>query len=209
MSAAGTTADGEPGAVARSGLDARGRPGEPATSVEYRVDAERTVGLLAEALASLHATVLTPEDQRAALGPPKLVEMARTAVAASDSRTGRQGAYAHLDDDRLLEILAEGADRIGTRVDPPVLTHGAPSLAHLWCDRGRLVGLVGWSHPAPSDRYRDLAVAARSIATDLTPALVPVLFERYGEVQPDPVRLDWYALAAEMILGTSGPAALR
>ena len=49
-----------------------------------------------------------------------------------------------------------------------------------------------------ADRYRDLAVAARSVAVDLAPILVPVFFDRYGTTAPDAVLLDWYSLVAEL-----------
>jgi hypothetical protein len=32
----------------------------------------------------------------------------------------------------------------------------------------------------------------------MSPALVPLLMERYGEQSPDPIRLDWYSLLAEL-----------
>jgi hypothetical protein len=32
----------------------------------------------------------------------------------------------------------------------------------------------------------------------MAPVLVPVLFDHYGEHAPDPIRLDWFSLAAEL-----------
>ncbi len=192
--------------VARSGLDARGLPGEPATSVEYRVDAERTVQLLADVLADLHATELTAADRDSAVGAEQYASAAAAAhVDGRLRRDERSAAYAHMDDERLVEVLVGGAPGAAARRDRWVLTHGAPTLAHLWCARGSAVGLVGWDRPAVADPYRDLAVAAHCIATEMAPILVPVLFERYGERSPDPVRLDWFALAAEL-LGPVGSA---
>ncbi len=207
--------------ILRSGLDARQQRGEPATSIEYRVDAERTVRLLADVLARLHAVELGPVERSGARRPDDIVRDLDRAVtpgvdapreratAADDpaevappSTRSRSAAYAHISDGRLLEILRDGAETARERGDDPVLTHGAPTLANLRCDRGTAVGLVEWSRVAVADRYRDLAVAARSVATDLAPILVPVLFEHYGADTPDGVRLDWYALAAE--LSTAG-----
>ena len=79
-----------------------------------------------------------------------------------------------------------------------MLTHGSPTLANLRCADGSAVGLVAWSGAAVADRYRDLAVAARSVAVDLAPILVPVFFDHYGTTSPDAVLLDWYSLAAEL-----------
>lgn len=187
--------------VTRSGLDAAGRPGESATSIEYRVDAERTVGLLARTLARLHATELDAAESATPLSAERLAARAVAALAAGAVRDkGRSAAYRHVTAERLVAILGDGARRADERRDRWVLTHGAPTLAHLWCERGSAVGLIGWTDPAVADPYRDLAVAARSVATDLTPALVPLLFEAYGERTPDPVRVDWYTLAAELLV---------
>ncbi len=179
-------------AVQRSGLQASASVGEPATAVEYRVQAERTVGLLADALARLHRTDLTDEERRLALDAPQLA----AAVERSSGRP-RSAAYTHIDDERLHAILVDGAAGAAARADRVVLTHGAPTLAHLIADQGVLVGWVDWRSAAVADPYRDLAVAARSVA-EMSPALVPVLMERYGEQSPDPIRLDWYSLLAEL-----------
>ncbi len=189
--------------VARSGFDATGRAGEPATSIEYRVDAERTVQLLADVLAGLHATELDAGALQMAVDAGQVAAEAATTTAAAGPeplRTARSAAYAHVSDDRLVEILLQGAPAAAARQDRRVLTHGSPTLGHLWCDRGSAVGLVDWGRAAVADPYRDLAVAARSVATDMAPILVTVLFERYGERSPDPVRLDWYSLAAELLV---------
>jgi aminoglycoside phosphotransferase len=179
-------------AILRSGMDASASEGEPATAIEYRVQAERTVGLLADALARLHRTELTDEELHLALDAPQL--------AAAVQPTGghsRSAAYTHIDDERLHAILVDGAAGAATRSDRVVLTHGAPTLAHLVADKGALVGWVDWRAAAVADPYRDLAVAARSVAA-MSPALVPLLMERYGEQSPDPIRLDWYSLLAEL-----------
>jgi aminoglycoside phosphotransferase len=188
--------------VARSGFDATGRAGEPATSIEYRVDAERTVQLLADVLAGLHATELDAGALQMAVDAGQVADeaAATAAVGPEPRRRTRSAAYAHVSDDRLVEILLQGAPAAAARQDRRVLTHGSPTLAHLWCDRGSAVGLVDWGRAAVADPYRDLAVAARSVATEMAPILITVLFERYGERSPDPVRLDWYSLAAELLV---------
>lgn len=186
--------------MARSGLDASGRPGEPATAIEYRVDAERTVGLLAETLSRLHAVQLDGEDHPVPLTPTVVAAAATSGLLAGSLVAGRGAAYAHLGQERLVEVLVEGAAAAAGRCDEPVLTHGAPCLANLRCARGSAVGFLGWDDAAPADRHRDLAVAARSVAEDLTPVLVPVFFEHYRGPRPDPVLLDWWSLAAELLV---------
>lgn len=192
--------------VARSGMDARGADGEPATSIEYRVDAERTVRLLAAALAALHATELSDGERRAGLAATDLASDAVGAFGAGTlQHSERSGAYAHMSDERLVDALVAGAEGAAARQSRQVLTHGTPTLSHLWCDHGSVVGLISWDRPAVADPYRDLAVAARCIATDMAPILVPTFFEHYGESSPDPVRIDWYALLAELV-GSGGTA---
>jgi aminoglycoside phosphotransferase len=184
-------------AILRSGMDATGTAGEPATSVEYRVQPERTVGLLADALARLHRTELTELERRHALDAHQLAAAAPTGHTPTGPVPTRSAAYAHIDDERLRTILVEGAAGASARNDRMVLTHGTPTLAHLVADRGALVGWVRWEAAAVADPYRDLAVAALDVAA-MSPMLVPLLLERYGEQSPDPIRLDWYSLLAEL-----------
>ena len=190
--------------VVAAGLDATGAhagdpTAAPATASEYRYDPERTVGLLARALARLHGLGV-PTGAVPVLRPDDLVDRARSAVAAGRTTADLAPAYAHMAPDRLVAALADG---VGPRRDAaPVLTHGAPTLARLICADGAAVGFVGWDDAAVSDAYRDLAVAAADIAGTLGPMLVPVFFERYRDARsdlgaPDPVAVDWYVLAAQ------------
>lgn len=183
------------------GLDATGSGGEPLSSVGYRVQAERTVGVLAETLARLHATPMPEVLRVTALHPHAIAAQVRHQlehVRAQRDPPPRAAAYAHLDDARLVQVLADGAGAVERRGGRAVITHGAPTLDRCLADRGTALGLVDWRRAAVADPYRDLAVAAASVASLFAPILVPVLFERYGEHQPDPVRLDWYSLAAEL-----------
>ncbi len=188
--------------VARSGLDATGAdaPGGDvvaATEAEYRYDPERTVGLLAGALTRLHA-VTVPDGTVPVLDPGSLVARAERALDEGLLHAeGLDDAYAHMAPERLVAILRSGAPA-EERSRPPVLTHGAPTLEHLRCRDGAAVGFVRWDGAAVADPYRDLAVAARSVATGLGPMLVATLFERCGIDRPDPVLVDWYALVDQL-----------
>jgi aminoglycoside phosphotransferase len=201
--------------VRDAGLDATGVPGEPGDSIEYRVDAERTVGLLAATLRRLHDLDIGGLDGRAHHGdgaPPGMarVDRAEDVVARVESAFAagelddreRSPAYAHIPLDRLVRILSEGAATAEERATTAVVLHGRPTLSRLWCRSGVAVGLVDWTDLAIGDRYLDLAVAIRSIAADLAPVLVPVFVERYGLEHPDPILLDWYSLAAELSWST-------
>lgn len=198
-------ADAARRAAVAEGLVAEPRAGVPASSPEYRFDVEHTVGLLASSIARVHAVTLPQGSDP--LAPDDLVALAREALAAGQLRTESLAeAYRHVEPARLVEILAEGrGTRLGRADEPPVLTHGRPTLDALRCEDGAALGFAGWERAAVADRYRDLAVAASSVATDLGPMLVPTFFERYAAAvhddrydHPDPLRLDWYALAAEL-----------
>lgn len=190
--------------VRDAGLDATGAPGEPGDSIEYRVDAERTVGLFATTLRRLHDLDVgglgaVVRMQRV----EDVVRRAETALGAGELDDGRRSpAYAHMPVDRLVQILADGAAAAEARATPVVVVHGRPTLSRLWCRSGTAVGLVDWDDLAIGDRHLDLAVAIRSIASYLAPVLVPVFVERYGLEHPDPILLDWYSLAAELSWST-------
>lgn len=172
--------------------------GDPADSGEFRYEPERTIEMVARVLAGLHG-IEVPCGTSPELRPADLVHRARAAVAAGSCP--RSLAYAHMDPQRLLEVLVDGCDEVEGRYRP-VVTHGRPALARFRGRGGELVGIVDWRHAAVSDPYRDLAVVAQDVAGTLGPMLVPVLIESYtkarpGAGAPDPRLLDWYALAAQ------------
>lgn len=198
-------ADAARQAATAAGLVAAPDEGVPGSSPEYRFDVEHTVGLLAATLAALHTAPLPRPAEP--LDPDELVELARDALAAGRLHVEAvSAAYRHVEPARLVEILAAGrATSLSGAGETPVATHGRPTLDALRCRDGAALGFAGWDRAAVADRYRDLAVAASSVATDLGPMLVPTLFERYAAAvhddrydHPDPLRLDWYALAAEL-----------
>lgn len=187
-------------AVAAAGLDPAGA-GVSGTDLEYRYEPDRTVALLAGALARLHAVAVPDDGPR--LGTGDVVALARRRL--DDGRIDAatlDPAYAHVEPARLVEVLADGAARLGTSA--PVITHGAATLDALRCEAGAALGLAGTAHLAVADPYRDLAVAARSVASTFGPMLVPELFERYGGPPADPVRLDWWALATVLTIDPVG-----
>jgi aminoglycoside phosphotransferase len=182
------------------GLVATLSEGSPADGVEYRFDIENTVGMFADVLARLHTTPVSDAESAGAvqLSPADLVAAARSALPSERSLSD---AYRHMSHERLLEALAASSPDSLDASDP-VLTHGRPALGNLRCRQGVPIGLVAWDQLALADVHRDLAIAARSIAVDLGPIAVPAFFDAYSRSRagwmPDLVRLDWYALAAEL-----------
>ena len=61
-----------------------------------------------------------------------------------------------------------------------------------------VTGLVDLGRLGVSDRYRDLALVARSLVLNVGPEPAWRLFDAYGLPHPDPLRMEWYALADDM-----------
>ena len=173
-----------------------------ALAVEYRTDAAGTVAELGRLLARLH-DVPVPEGSTV-LDARSIAAARRTAFEQGELAELEVGAaYRHVAVDRLVELLDEGADAAASRAGAPVLTHGRPTLAVFRWERWNPIGLDDWEHLAVADRNRDLAVAARSIVTELEPAFLPPFFDAYGHDHLDLLRLDWYSLALELDPGRS------
>ncbi len=81
-----------------------------------------------------------------------------------------------------------------------VVAHGDPCQPNLLVDpaTGEMASVVDLGRLGVSDRYRDLAIAARSLTDNLGPELVWRFFEAYGLDHPDPSRLEWYVLLDEL-----------
>lgn len=193
-------------AVAEHRLDAGRGPEdthERASDPGHLVDPERTVRLFGRRLAEVHEIAAPVDPTSPVLDVEQILSDARRSVATRllDGSTQLSPPYRHLSVERLLEVLEDGAADLDAR--PAVLTHGQPSLALVRCEQGRALGFVDWSAAAWSDPHRDLAVAARDVATSCAPILVPTLFGEYDSARTgwegaDPIRLDWYALASEL-----------
>jgi kanamycin kinase/aminoglycoside 3'-phosphotransferase-2 len=79
----------------------------------------------------------------------------------------------------------------------PVLTHGDYCLPNVLIDDGRLAGFCDLGRLGAGDRYRDLALAARSLAHNWGAEHVPLLFEAYGLAKPDQDTIAYYHLLDE------------
>lgn len=81
-----------------------------------------------------------------------------------------------------------------------VLVHGDLCVSNLLLDpgSGTAVGAVDWAWAGVGDRHLDLAVTARSLARNFSGEVLPDFFAAYGELDPDPLRLEAYALIEEL-----------
>lgn len=95
-------------------------------------------------------------------------------------------------DDLVAELLATmPAD------EDLVLTHGDYCLPNILLDGDRVSGFVDLGRAGVGDRYRDLALARRSLIRNCGPAWVPLFFAEYGLSHPDEAKLTFYELLDE------------
>ncbi len=147
---------------------------------------------LAQALRMLHAQPVAgcPFDQSVAAQ----IERARERVASGlvdeadfdEERIGRTAP----------DLLAE-VDVCRPNREACALTHGDPCLPNVMFDEGRFTGFIDCSRAGVADPYQDLALAARSIASNLGREWVGMFFRQYGAPHPDERRLAFYRLLDE------------
>lgn len=95
-------------------------------------------------------------------------------------------------DDLVAELLATmPAD------EDLVLTHGDYCLPNILLNGDRVSGFVDLGRAGVGDRYRDLALARRSLIRNCGAAWVPLFFTEYGLPQPDEAKLTFYELLDE------------
>jgi kanamycin kinase/aminoglycoside 3'-phosphotransferase-2 len=133
------------------------------------------------------------------LGVDELLASAERRVAAGgvDPTTMASPSYQRRSAEELLDHL-----RV-TRPDEPaadlVVAHGDAVMPNLLIGPElTVVGMVDLGRLGVSDRHRDLALAVRALSLNVGPELGWRLFDGYGLAYPDPLRMEWYALADDM-----------
>jgi len=152
---------------------------------------QRCVELLAEGLRAWHGLPVDacPFDARLAT----LLAQARANAEAgrvdeTDFDSSRIGRTA-------LDLFAELA-ATQPRHEDLVVAHGDYCLPNVVLDGDRVAGFVDVGRAGVSDRYRDLALAARSIEYNIGREWVAPFFAAYG-VEPDSRRIAFYQLLDE------------
>jgi len=162
-------------------------PGVDCSDRSHAADVPAMVRLLAEGLRLIHAAPLDdcPFDHT----PRAELERARRRLELGLVDAGAFDA----DPAEVFEELL----RLEPREPDIVLTHGDYCLPNVLIDGGRLSGFCDLGRLGAGDRYRDLALAARSLAYNWGAEHVPLLFEAYGLPQPDQRRLEFFRLLDE------------
>ena len=175
--------------TALGGMDAsQSRPVEQHAAV---------VAALASGLRALHATNISacPFDQsRSARVAAAHDRLRRGLVREDDVDTHRVGRSAS---DLYNELHASAP-----ATEERSFTHGDYSLPNVLLEEDgaggfRVSGFVDCGNAGVADRYQDLALCARDVATAFGPALVPTLFARYGIDRVDEQKVAYYQLLDE------------
>jgi aminoglycoside phosphotransferase len=168
-------------------------PGRDCTDTAHAADIPAMVRGLADGLRLLHAT---PPDGCPFDHTPA-ADLARVRLRVErnlvDAREFGAPAEGRTPAEALAELLA-----MPLPDEEPVLTHGDYCLPNVLLDGGRLAGFCDLGRLGVGGRYRDLALAARSLAYNWGAAHVPLLFESYGIGAPDQRKLDFYLLLDEL-----------
>jgi aminoglycoside 3'-phosphotransferase II len=167
-------------------------PGTNTTDDSYRADVPAMVRELARGLRLIHATPAgdCPFDHRlAAQIAGARARLEAGMVRAEDFDHFHQGRDPH-------DLFAELLERAAAEQEDVVLTHGDACLPNVLLEQGRLSGFCDMGRLGLSDRYRDLALTARSLTFNWGGEYVPLLFEAYG-VAPDQRKIELYMLVDE------------
>ncbi|KWU50962.1 aminoglycoside 3'-phosphotransferase [Pseudomonas palleroniana] len=165
-------------------------PGQDLASA-IGVSAAQVINILATALRTLHQVpvALCPFDhsveQRIARAQKHVSAGLVDEADFDDERLGRSA------EDVFAELLSTRP-----KIQDQVVTHGDACLPNFMTADARFSGFIDCGRLGISDRYQDLALAARSIERNLGQAWVKAFFELYG-VEPDEQRMKFYCLLDE------------
>jgi aminoglycoside phosphotransferase len=167
-------------------------PGVPASDRSHEGKIEALVRLLADGLRMLHRIDIEacPFDERVERQIEKAERRVNQGVVdEEDFDDARRGRTARQLFGELLATRPADEDL--------VFTHGDFCLPNVIIDRNRIGGFVDLGRAGIGDRYRDLALAARSLAYNFGPEHVKLLFEAYGIGEPDRKKLEYHMLLDE------------
>jgi aminoglycoside 3'-phosphotransferase-2 len=148
---------------------------------------------IAGALRALHAIdpATCPFDETLGVKLAHAAErIASNAVDADDFDDDNRGSTA-------ADLFGE-LKRLRPAAEDIVVAHGDACLPNIMLDRGRFSGFVDCGRLGRSDRYQDLALACRSITTNLGSEWVGAFLNAYGIADIDEGRSRFYRLLDEL-----------
>jgi aminoglycoside 3'-phosphotransferase II len=166
-------------------------PGADLVSVATLLPEER-VEILAFALGSLHSLDISgcPFDHRL-----------DNRLAAAEARM-RAGLVDETDFDearlgKSASFLFGELQRVRPESETLVVAHGDACLPNFMAADGRFAGYIDCCRLGVSDRYRDIALACRSVAYNFGVEFVRLFLNVYGLSIIDPEKMDYYQLLDE------------
>lgn len=166
-------------------------PGDDMASAA-EVDPEILVLLAADGLRMLHALDIhsCPFDQR--LDSKIAMARARMVARAVDEADFDEERKGLTSEDLFRELIERRPDS-----EDLVVTHGDACLPNLIQDHGRFTGFVDCAMLGVADRCQDLALASRSIRSNLGEPWAARFLKCYGSPTPEAEKLDYYRLLDE------------
>ena len=169
-------------------------PGTDTATLAERADTDiaQVVRLLAQGLRQVHAVPIhdCPFDQRLAHEIERI--RARIAHGLVDEHMIGGPWSGRAVPDLFVELLATAPAQ-----EDLVFTHGDYCLPNILLAGNQVSGFVDLGRAGVADRYRDLALAQRSLIRNCGAAWVPFFFAEYGLPQPDEAKLTFYQLLDE------------
>jgi aminoglycoside phosphotransferase len=167
-------------------------PGSDAASLSDSIDKSELVKLLAQGLRLIHEVPVSNCPFNRSLD--KAIEIAgfnmkHNLVHESDFDGIRRGKTA-------AEIYQE-LFLLKPRDEDLVFTHGDYCLPNIIIKNKEISGFIDLSRAGIADRYQDIALAIRSIRSNLGLNLEQQFFNEYGIVTPDHRKIEYYQLLDE------------
>lgn len=167
--------------------------GSPAARSEILTDAEALIDALASGLRALHDLPRAPCPFVVSVDGLLREAAERVRLGLVDRRQF-EPIHARYSPEQLYRHLLAMRPEVP---EDPVVVHGDPTLDNTLIAGGRVAGYVDLGRAGVSDRYLDLAIVARELATRVSPHALGPFFTAYGVAGPDVRKVDFYLLLDE------------
>ncbi|VVN65335.1 APH(3')-II family aminoglycoside O-phosphotransferase [Pseudomonas fluorescens] len=165
-------------------------PGQDLASAS-NLSASQIISIVAMALRTLHQVPIAKCPFESLLEQRIATARDRVSAGLVDETDFDEQRLGRTAEDVFAELLSTLP-----RTHDLVVTHGDACLPNLMADADQFTGFIDCGRLGVSDRFQDLALAARSIERNLGGQWVAPFFQRYG-VEPDDQRMVFYCLLDE------------